>query len=82
MASAKIIVGTGRAAGMRIEQIVTEGEYQKGRLIGIEDGAALMWNTEMLRLGHLTNDGVTSRQRIPPPALHTGPLEPVTMPMI
>ena len=52
---AKTIVGTGRAQGMRIEQIVAEGDYEKGRLVGIaghwEDGAALMWNTEMARLG-------------------------------
>jgi hypothetical protein len=40
---------------MQIQQIVTEGEYEKGRLVGIighwEDGAALMWNTEMMSLG-------------------------------
>ena len=41
-------------AGMRIEQVVKEGDYEKGRLVGIsghwEDGAALMWETEMKRL--------------------------------
>ncbi len=41
--------------GMRLEQIVDEGNTEKGKLVGIpghwEDGAALMWDTEMKRLG-------------------------------
>jgi hypothetical protein len=53
-------MGNGRAQGMRVEQITSEGVYEKGRLVGIsghwEDGAALMWNTEMLRLGLIPYD--------------------------
>ena len=41
--------------GMKIEQIVDEGKTEKGKLVGIpghwEDGAALMWETEMKRIG-------------------------------
>jgi hypothetical protein len=41
--------------GMEIEQIVDEGKTERGKLVGIpghwEDGAAVMWETEMKRLG-------------------------------
>ena len=49
----KAIVGSGSYG--RIEQIVDEGKTEKGKLVGssgrLEDAAALMWDTEMKRLG-------------------------------
>eukprot|EP00291_Cryptomonas_curvata_P016364 CAMPEP_0172153900 /NCGR_PEP_ID=MMETSP1050-20130122/1719_1 /TAXON_ID=233186 /ORGANISM="Cryptomonas curvata, Strain CCAP979/52" /LENGTH=289 /DNA_ID=CAMNT_0012822523 /DNA_START=44 /DNA_END=909 /DNA_ORIENTATION=+ len=48
----KVIVSN---VGMRLEQIIDEGNTEKGKLVGIpghwEDGATLMWDTEMKRLG-------------------------------
>ena len=42
-------------SGMRIEQIVDEGKTEKGKLVGAtghwEDCAALMWETDMKKLG-------------------------------
>jgi hypothetical protein len=45
---------------MKVEQISREGDCEKGRLVGIaghwEDGAALMWETEMKRQGLFPTD--------------------------
>jgi hypothetical protein len=48
----KVIVGN---SGMKIQGIVDEGRTERGKLVGIpghwEDGAALMWDTVMKKLG-------------------------------